>query len=173
MKLGDLVKYQDKLWLVNGSDKQVRTVYLSCQDGTQTEIADQLDRTDPDTVKVVANPSEQWNLLTSPVCSGFGPLVKMTVPGVLGRKERVLTPWVEWIPSDPLRGGGSIFVHPSIKLLPGMVLFVTHKNGSINRINVPKVVGSVKQRQKLAQQKRDSKKKDSSTCYSMLDKDDE
>jgi len=147
MELGDLVQYQDKRWLVTSYDRVARLMTLYSLDGSKIELPREFDRTHTAELGVVANPPKQWPMLTAPFKSGAGPFVRLVVPGPPGRdSERVLEPWVDWVPSDFAREGGSFFVRPEVRLLPGMLLLATHRSGSLIRIVVPKTFGTVAHR---------------------------
>lgn len=143
MQVGDLVLYQGQRWLVHRLDKMTRTVFLYNQVGATAELPDMHDRLEPDTIKVVAKPSLDWKVIPAPIKSGAGPFVKFTVPGPLGRKARELRPWLDWIPSDPFRDGGSVFVRPGISLPSHTVVIFTHQNGVAARIKLPRILTTV------------------------------
>src|SRR4051812_23168432 len=103
MELGDIVLYDGRRWWVHRRDKMTSTVYLYDQNAQRIELPDQLDRTDPMTVKVVANPALQWRVLMAPIKANAGPFVRFFVPGT--RQTQELVPWKDWIPSDPFRDG--------------------------------------------------------------------
>jgi hypothetical protein len=146
VEIGDLVNYDSQRWFVLNLDRVSRRVSLLNQNGVRVELPKEFDITDPETLQVAVNPSKSWQLLTAKVKSASGPFVRMVVPGLPGRGEIVLEPWVDWIPSDPLREGGSFFVNPECKLQPGVILLATHKNGSVVRIQVPQTIGTVAKR---------------------------
>ena len=155
MELGDLVQYKGERWLATSFDRVARVMTLYSAGGVKTELPREFDRVHPTELQVVASPSKQWGMLTAPCKGGGGgPFVKMVVTGMPGRtKDRVLEPWVDWIPSDFARNGGSFFVRPEVKLLPGMLLLATHRNGSIVRVSVPTTFGTVARRKALAEAK--------------------
>lgn len=137
MEIGDIVLYQERRWRVHRYDKMTRTVFLLDQNGKETELADRLDKTDPDTVKFLANPGKTWKVLTAPVKNNAGPFVRLIIPGPLGRREHELVPWKDWIPSDPFRDGGSVFIRPGAKVQPYAIAIFTHRNGSTVRVTIP------------------------------------
>jgi hypothetical protein len=74
--------------------------------GLVEEIPDQLEISAPGKVKILCNPAKSWHVLSAPIKPNSGPFVQLVVPSPLLRKERVLTPWLDWIQSDPFREGG-------------------------------------------------------------------
>jgi len=59
---------------------------------------------------------------------------------------------VEWVPSDILRSGGSIFVNPALRLRTGEVLSAVYADGSLGRVNVKTTFGTVQHRVARQQQ---------------------
>jgi hypothetical protein len=145
MKLGDLVEHEGKRWVVLSYDRVLRLNLLLDQAGIRKEVPDEA----PDAT-VIANPTLEWPTLTAAIKPGAGPFVKLAVPGLPGNQERVLTPWVDWVQSNPGRDGGSLFVNPAARLNPGMVLIATHRNGALVRVSVPRNYGTVAQRRARA-----------------------
>lgn len=141
MEVGDLLELDGLRWLVVSFDNSTKLSLSVTIQGTRREIPD-----DQEGMVIVANPSKAWNLLIAPIKAGAGPFAKLVIPGFMGRPERVLTPWVDWIQGDPTREGGSIFVHPSISLRNGDVLVATHRSGSLLRIQIPRTFGTIAQR---------------------------
>ena len=134
MEVGDLVDYEGQRWFVLSYDRVAKVVALFSQLSERIELPRDFDITNPNFLQVVVNPSQKWQLLTAPIKSSAGPFVKLVVPGLPGRPEIFLAPWIDWIPSDPLRDGGSFFVNPERKLRPGVLLLATHRNGSVVRV---------------------------------------
>lgn len=146
MEVGDLVNYEGQRWFVLSYDRTAKVMALINQLNELIELPHDFDATDPIFLQVVVNPSKKWQLLTAKVKSASGPFVRMVIPALPGREEIVLTPWVDWIPSDPLREGGSFFVNPERKLRPGVLLLATHRDGSVIRVVVPQTIGTVAKR---------------------------
>lgn len=146
MDVGDLVNYKNQRWFVLSYDRVARVVALFNQLGERVELPREFDTFNPEELQVIVNPSKKWQLLTAPIKSAAGPFVKMVIPGLPGRGEIVLEPWVDWIPSDPLREGGSFFVNPERKIRPGVLILATHRNGSIIRVTVQQTIGTVAKR---------------------------
>jgi hypothetical protein len=151
MELGDLVQYQEQRWLVVRFERETRLMTLQNWVGSNVELPREFDQTNPEGLQVVANPMSKWPMLISQVKSvSAGPFVRIYDPRPNGERERDLEPMVDWVPSDLGRSGGSFFVNPKARLLPGDLLLGTHKNGSVVRILVPKTFGTVTQRQAMA-----------------------
>jgi hypothetical protein len=152
MDIGDLIQYKDQRWMVISFERETRLMTLYSLKGSKCEIPRDYDKTHRDELKVLANPSKQWKLLTAKVRTiGAGPFVRIVDPAPMGQKERSLVPMVDWVPSDLGRSGGSFFVNPEVNLLPGTVLIATHKNGTAVRIQVPKTFGTMAQRKAMSE----------------------
>lgn len=148
MKIGDLVLYSNEKWLVRSYDKGTRTVMLCDRTGNTREVAADLDIHLPHQAKVLCNPGQQWYVLAPKIKSGAGPFVRAEapapVPGApLMLRPRPMEPWEDWLPSDPFREGGSVFVNPKFGLRTGDLVIFTHRNGSQTRITVPAKFGTV------------------------------
>lgn len=143
MIVGDLVEHEGRRWMVLRYDPAIRIGYLLSSEGTRKEAPEE-------DCRVVVNPVKSWPTLAAPTKSGAGPFVKLMVPGLPGRQDFVLEPWIDWIQSDPAREGGSLFVSPESRLLPGVVLIATHRNGALVRLKVPRTFGTVEQKQAAA-----------------------
>src|SRR5688572_20192287 len=138
MNLGDIVEYEGHRWRVFRLDKNVRTATLIRWSGTTAEVAD-----DDPKAAVVANPCE-WPVVTARLKHSSGPLVKLSV--ARGGRMLSLRPLEDWLPSDPMRSGGSVFINPKFKLMVGEVLIAEYKDGSASRIPITKRYGSMAQR---------------------------
>jgi len=145
MKVGDLVEHEGQRWLVIKYDREVRVVQAVNASGTRKELAD-----DSPDCQVIVNVPESWPTLAAPTKSGAGPFVRLVIPALPGREDRVLEPWVSWIQADPIREGGSVFISPAAGLLPGVVLIATHRNGALTRIQVPRTYATMAQKQAAA-----------------------
>jgi hypothetical protein len=141
MKIGDLVSHSGDKWLVRSSDKMTRTVVICNQKGDKKEVPVDMDLHTPDLLQVICNPGLQWNVLAVKVKSNAGPFTKAEAP--TSTKLRPLANWVDWIPSDPFREGGSVFINPKFGLRTGDLVLLTHRNGSQSRMVVPGNFGTV------------------------------
>lgn len=138
MLIGEVVEYEGHRWRVYKLDRNVRTVALIRWGGATEEVADD----DPGLV-VVGNPCE-WPLVTARLKPHSGALTKLSI----ARKGQLelLQPLVDWVPSDLMRAGGSIFINPKLALTVGDVLIAEHKDGTASRIPITKRYGSLAQR---------------------------
>jgi hypothetical protein len=148
MKIGDLVLFSDDKWLVRNYDKMTRTVVLCNQTGDKRELPVDMDVHTPDQIQVLCNPGLQWHVLAVKVKPNAGPFIRAEapakVPGAsLTFRPRPLANWEDWIPSDPFREGGSVFINPSFGLRTGDLVLFTHRNGSQSRMIVPGNFGTV------------------------------
>src|SRR5262245_47954365 len=138
MGLGHIVAYGGCRWRICKLDRGVRTVTLVGWGGATKEVADD----DPGIVSV-ADPSG-WPVVTAKMKPNSGQLVKLA----LARRGKLeeLRPLTDWVPSDLLRAGGSVFMNPELKLAVGEVLIAGYKDGSASRILITKRYGSIAQR---------------------------
>jgi hypothetical protein len=160
MKLGDLVMYGEGFWLVTRYDpKRTRTATLLAARGGSVEVPVE----DP-TVTVVANPAADWPFVAAPVKPVWGPVTQLVMPGI-GRPEPTqLALYRDWLPSEPARAGGSIFLNPALGLQPGDYLLATHRNGRGSRLVIPAHFATVRQKQTRAA----AKPKPDRTAYTRL-----
>ncbi len=144
MKRGDLVQYEGSFWIVHVYDpKLLRIAKLLQANGTVLEIAHDLDKRDP-SCKVLANPALEWPFLMVPAAPRWGQVVNVhrLVRGTLIRLE----PFNDWVLSEPVRSGGSLFLSPGMNLLLGEVVQVEWGQGQRRNISIQAGFGSVKER---------------------------
>lgn len=146
MKAGDLIEMTDGCWRVLRMVRETRLAVLMNSEGKKKEIPDDLDETDPNECRFIANPAVSWLALAAPIRKNAGPVVQLLVPRLYG-DPRVLSQGTEWVASDPTREGGSIFLNPSVGLRPGDVVLVEHKKGTRSRVTLTKSLGTVAQKQ--------------------------
>jgi hypothetical protein len=147
MKIGDLVTYAGHRWKVAVRNSQYRTCTLARPDGPSVEVPDDMDyRPLPDRPKleVICHLATEWPFIAAPVRPRSGPVVKIT------RRRQDLMVMYDWVPSDFLRPGGSIFLNPELHLRQGEVLAATHQDKSLSRMVVTATFGTIKRR--IAQQ---------------------
>lgn len=163
MKLGDLVSHDNAFWIVTRYDpKRTRTATLLNSEGLSQEIAHD------EPVEVIANPSLDWPFVAAPVKPMLGPIKMLSWPKP-GVEILPLVLYRDWLPSDPIRAGGSIFLNPSLGLRIGDFLLAAHVSGKLSRVDIPNNFGTV--HQKLAR-KADKPKAVDRTAYTRLLDDD-
>jgi len=157
VKLGDLIARDNDFWVVARFDpKRTRTATIRNAAGTAVEIPHD------DIVEVIANPSEDWPFIAAPIKAMWGPIVQLTRPNRPDALELKL--FRDWLPSEPARAGGSIFLNPSLHLGIGDYLLAKHTNGKSSSIVIPKNFGTVREKQARAA----SKPKPDRTVYTRL-----
>lgn len=144
-RIGDIVVYEERTWLIAKRDTSTRTAVLKDWEGLTVEVAD-----DPgESFRIVARPQRQWPFIAAPIKSKGGRVVKIVRSGV------ELEPLVEWVPSSRDRPGGSIFFNPALGLRLGEVLVAHHEKGELlSRIGVTRAFGTVRRRQRIAASQR-------------------
>lgn len=145
MRAGDLVAYLDERWIAVRVDDELRVALLVNQAGRRVEVADSMETDEPEVLQVVAHPPTAWPFVALPTRRLTGPVVTVTIPNPRTR-DRDLNTWVDWVPSDPLREGGTMYFNPSLRLRQGEVLLATFRNGTTGRITIPRSFGTVAQR---------------------------
>lgn len=138
MKVGDVVSHGGQRWKVLTQNRAVRTCLLVGFDGARLEVPDDLQ---PPELEVLYNPAQDWPYVPAPIRPRAGPVVNV-IRGQVG-----LAPFQDWVPSDFMRPGGSIFFSPKLRLRAGEVLAAQHKDGSRSRLNITHSFGTIQQRQ--------------------------
>lgn len=143
MNIGDVVLYQESRWKVIAFVPGLRVYTLANAQG-KVEAPDDAEALED--LKVLFNPGQDWPFVTVPVLSKGGPIVKIL------RGETELEFMVDWVPSDFVRAGGSIFFSPGLHLRQGEVLSGIHQLGDVrSRIAILPSFGSAKTRKRRAQ----------------------
>ena len=156
MKLGDVVKHMGSYWLVTRYDpKRTRTADLLASGGLFSVVP--FDHA----VEVVANPSQDWPYVAAKVSPRFGPIKGLSRPPA----TQHLVLYRDWLPSEPSRAGGSLFLNPKLGLRYGDYLLAHHENGKTSGISIPQTFGTVAQAKKRVEAK---PKPVERTAYSML-----
>jgi hypothetical protein len=136
VKLGDIVKREGAYWLVTRFDpKRTRTADLRSASGTVLTIPHN------GVVEVIANPSQDWPYVAAPLKPRLGPILSLARPPTMSP----LALYRDWMPSEPSRAGGSIFLNPKLGLRHGDTLVAIHGSGGNSRIDIPATFGTVKQ----------------------------
>jgi len=149
MKRGDLVLYEGSHWVVQLYDaKRLRVALLLKADGTTQEVPHNLDQ-DETVLKVIGNPPTEWPFITVPEKPRWGQVT--TVSRVERSGLKPLEPFADWILSDPLRSGGSLFLRPTLGLRMGDIIQVAFtKAGSVVNVQITAGFGTVAARQARA-----------------------
>jgi hypothetical protein len=166
VKLGDLVRDGHEFWIVTRYDpKRTRTATLRNAAGTAVEVPHDSPMT------VVANPGQDWPFVAAPIKPKWGPITRLTWPSPPSSAAEglVLSLYEHWLPSEPARAGGSIFLNPTLGLRVGDYLLATHGSGKSSSIVIPAHFGTVYQRQAA----RLAKPKPDRTAYTRLLDDDQ
>ena len=152
MKLGDLVQYDNQSWLVCRCDARfTKLATLQNAQGLKVDIAIDLDVTTRD-CEVVANPSAEWPYLIVK----DNPRGKFMVQlfRTVNRQRVPLSLYSEWVPSDPARPGGSIFLNPSLGVQPAETLIIEWASCRPTSVQVPVHFGTVDQKVVRASRKK-------------------
>lgn len=174
MRLGDVVSLgEGRVGLVRRVDRTTHLAHVLLHDGTLSEVPEFQDKERPGLCQVLSNPASEWPVIAAPVRNSMGPVVRVARVTLEG--ERVFTPFLDWIASDPTRSGGSIFFRPDLGLRFGDVLLLGHRDRSgqvrSSRLAVPQVFGTVSQRKAKSEQQR--QQVEHRTRYDVLDEDDD
>jgi len=154
MKIGDIISYQGKVWKVSGQNRDYGTFVLVSFDAVRIEVPAAL-KIDP------LFSTTGWPFVALPTKAfKAGRVIEVRRDGV------VLQPMVDWVPSDMLRAGGSLFFNPNLGISVGEVLVACHEKGSLTRIPIMRGFGSVVQRKR--QKERPWKPKPPVTVYDRL-----
>lgn len=149
MKLGDLVDIEGQPWIVRRVDA-AQAMLLDAK-GQTMDVAHDLDLTGG--CKVVANPATEWPCLTVKDNPKGVFLVGLVRPQ--GRTRfTALRQYVDWVPSDPARAGGTIFLNPDLGVQPAEVLLVQWKKGATTPLKVPVHFGTIDQRRARMERKK-------------------
>lgn len=163
MKLGDLVSHGNEFWVVVRYDpKRTRTATLLNRLGATEEIAHDA------VIDIIANPGQDWPFVAAPVKPAWGPVTSLVRPSFSSPEALVLTLYRDWLPSEPARAGGSIFLNPALRLQVGDYLLARHQNGKDSSIVIPANFATVRQKQARAA----AKPKPDRTAYTRLLDDD-
>lgn len=144
MNVGDIVRFEGKLWRVETHDKTARLCKLRDWEEDLVEVPDDLEDAEVEAAEgeltVYARPSEEWPFVAAPNRTGWGPVTQVLW------NANPLTPLQDWVPSSKLRQGGSLFFNPALGLRSGDVVLAVHKGGRRSRVNITGGFGTIKAR---------------------------
>jgi len=146
VRIGNIVEYQDKRWLVTGQ-KPGRLCVLRTWEGTEVEVPEQFDKDATSGLKIVGA-SQTWPFLTAPMRGKEGPVTQVTI--MRDGRQRVLQPLTDWVPASLHQPGGALYFNPSLHLQRGEILVASRKSGKMDRLVVNAGFLTLRQRQRRA-----------------------
>ena len=138
MRVGDLVRYQDRLWIVNLVDPFRLGLAALARDQTVIEVPH-----DTGEVEIIANPSETWPFI-SPPARGVVQNLKLA----RGARIEDLTPYEDWVIA-----GTSLFFRPSLAVKVGDVFMVGFGKSTFNLSVKRKTLATLAQRKEMQKPK--------------------
>ena len=136
MRLGDLIFYGGRRWIVRRIERPTRTAILHDGDRTSETIPDDLDKTQADQCQVIANPADDWPVVTMTARPKFGRLKKIGRPALQGPVTELVL-FQDWVVADPTQTGAAIFFNPMLNLRHGDLLLATYERGTA-RVQIPR-----------------------------------
>jgi hypothetical protein len=134
--VGDIVRYQDKVWKVSGHNRDYGTFVLVNFEAERVEV------TAMEPLEVLYATSA-WPFVALPAKAfKSGRITEVR------RRNVSLRPMFDWVPSDLIRAGGSLFFSPELRLQVGEVLVAKHEKGSLIRVSITRAFGTGTQRKR-------------------------
>ncbi len=137
MRLGDLIEYAGRRWIVRRHERGTRTAILHDGDRTTDTVPDDLNTTKPNQCQVVANPPDDWPFVTLTQRPKFGRLLRVSRPTGSGGGVADLVLLQDWVVADPTQPGGAVFFNPALHLSLGDQLLAVYERGRA-RIQIPR-----------------------------------
>ena len=134
MKIGDIVHHEGRLWKVSARNRDFGVFVLVDAEANRTEVASN------ESLEVLHSITAWPFVALSTKAFRLGRVVEVK------RNGQVLTPLVDWVPSDMVRAGGSLFFNPSLNLRVGDTLIARYEGGSVGKVPITKAFGNVRQR---------------------------
>lgn len=147
MKIGDIVAYWDKRWLVTTASEGHMYV-LRTWSGEETEVPRLYDEQAASGLKIVAR-AGSWPFIAAPIRTKNGAITRVAL--LREGRQWELTPLVHWAPSGMQRPGGPLFFSPDLHLQCGEVLIATYKSGKSARLLVNTSFANVQTRKRKAE----------------------
>lgn len=130
VSVSDLVIFKGHISLVTKVDLYLQLATLVDPVGAKVEAP-------LEEVQVQAHPSTDWYLIMVPIKPKAGRVVGIKIPSLRGAPT-VLTPWYDWVPADPIRAGGSIYLRD--RYPAGTTFLVTHESGVVSKVVAKKLL---------------------------------
>lgn len=148
MRLGDLIDWTGKRWIVRRIERPTKTAIIHDGERTTETLPDDLDQTNPNECQIVANPPDDWPVVTIAQRPKFGRLLRVSRPQLSGAVTDLVR-LQEWVVPDPMQPGAAIFFNPLLNLRTGDLLLATYERG-IARVQIPRDFLSAHQKMERA-----------------------
>jgi hypothetical protein len=110
---GDLLFLDGVKTLVVRVDEEGQAT-LSNPEGILSTVSLSLDETEPARCQILCNPTRDWPFVQIPP-KKLGRVQQVVLPN-LSTDHQTLTPFEDWIVGEPLRGGGALYLRPTLGL---------------------------------------------------------
>jgi hypothetical protein len=137
VRLGDLIDWTGRRWIVRRHERPTRTAILHDGERTTEIVPDDLDTTKPDECQVVCNPSDDWPFVAIAQRPKLGRLVRIARPQGASGETIDLVLFRDWVVADPTQPGGALFFSPMLNLRLGDTLLAVYEKGRA-RIQIPR-----------------------------------
>jgi hypothetical protein len=145
MRMGDLIEWSGKRWLVRKLERETKTAIIVDADRVSDVIPNDLEKAKPEECKVICNPSDQWPYVAVAQKPKSGALRVIARPDMTSTTATVLRLFYDWVMADTSQPGGAIFFNPDLGLRHGDVLLATYQKGAL-RITIPREFLSTQER---------------------------
>lgn len=106
MDVGDIIRWQSKLWLVHKIDPSTATAFIESQDNENEILGTEED------CSVICNPPRHWPAVLLPTKKGSLIRVERASP-----RGAIPLAWLlDWVKISEFQMGGALFLNPKLKL---------------------------------------------------------
>jgi hypothetical protein len=134
VRLGDLIAWGGRLWIVRKLENGTRTAII--HDGRTSEtIPNDAEVQQPEACQVIANPPDDWPFVAIKQRPELGRLLRITQPSLMG-DEATLTVFHDWAVVDLLQPT-AVFFNPALGLRHGNYLLACYEKGTC-RLQIPR-----------------------------------
>jgi hypothetical protein len=137
MRLGDLIDWAGRRWVVRRIERSTRTAILHDGERTSETVPDDLDKVKPEDCRVVCNPPDDWPFVAITQRPKLGRVVRIAKPQGANGETSDLVAFQDWVVADPAQPGGAIFFNPTLNLRLGDMLVAIYERGRA-RIQIPR-----------------------------------
>jgi hypothetical protein len=127
IKVGDLIQWQSKRWLVYKVDPDTATAFVESQDNERQILGTEAD------CPVLCNPPNDWPGVTIPPRKGR--LLRIQRAALTGP---VSLSWLfDWAKMDEFQMGGTLYLNPELYLEYGDRLILCQRNNAGTQLSFP------------------------------------